>query len=300
MNDVSKASNQPLVLAEPKITAEAPPSAVHRPDGRFNLLLEGDCLQRLNEVPDDSVHLILCDLPYGTTQNKWDSLIPLEPLWRHYRRVLAPGGAVVLSSQGPFTARLILSNEAWFKYKLVWVKSKATNFLNAKKQPLRRHEDICVFYPKQPAYHPLMQPGQQYDKGIRKNQLTGSYGDFDPVRVQSKGERYPTDVVYFKTAESEGRVWHPTQKPVALGRYLVRTFTQPGQVVLDNAFGSGSFLVAALLEGRNFIGIERNAGENQFKTEPVDLIQVARDRLQQAFGTLNPPQSRWLQPLSLG
>ena len=285
------------MLSEPILVAEEATKTAHIPSHTVNRLMEGDCLEKLTTIPDNSVHLILCDLPYGTTQNKWDSVIPLEPLWSHYRRVLAKGGAIVLTSQGPFTARLILSNEAWFKYKMVWVKSKATNFLNAKKQPLRRHEDICIFYPKQPHYQPLMQPGQEYDKGVRKNQLTGSYGDFEPVHVKSKGQRYPTDVVYFKTAESEGQVWHPTQKPIALGRYLVRTYTQPGHVVLDNAFGSGSFLVAALLEGRNFIGIERNAGESQFKTEPVDLIDIARNRLQKAWNTLPEPQQSWLQPL---
>jgi site-specific DNA-methyltransferase (adenine-specific)/modification methylase len=208
-------------------------------------------------------------------------------LWAQYKRVLAPSGAVVLTSQGPFTARLILSNEDWFKYKLVWVKSKPTNFLNAKKQPLRRHEDVCVFYPKQPVYHPQMQPGEAYDKGVRKDQQTGSYGEFKPVRVQTEGGRYPTDVLYFKTSESEGRVHHPTQKPVALGRYLVRTFTNPGAVVMDNAFGSGSFLVAALLEGRNFVGIEKNEASQQFKQEPVNCMAVARQRLREAWGSLS-------------
>ena len=295
MKDISPAVVPPALLREPELGLEPNPSNVVRPSWPVNRLLEGDCLERMRALPDQSIHLILCDLPYGTTQNKWDSVIDLEALWAQYRRLLAPGGAVVLTSQGPFTARLILSNEAWFKYKLVWVKSKATNFLNAKKQPLRRHEDVCVFYPKQPVYHPQMQPGSEYDKGVRKNQLTGSYGDFDPVRVRSKGQRYPTDVVYFKTAESEGQVWHPTQKPVALGRYLVRTFTQPGQVVLDNAFGSGSFLVAAVTEGRNVIGIERNNSESQFKTKPVDLVDVGHQRLTAAIEALCEPQRQWLQ-----
>lgn len=285
------------LLSPPVLEDEADPQAVHRPKEPVNRLLEGDCLHRLDEVPDRSVHLVLCDLPYGTTQNRWDSVIPLDALWQQYRRVLAPGGAVVLTGQGPFTARLILSNEAWFKYKWVWVKSKATNFLNAKKQPLRRHEDICVFYPKQPDYRPQMQRGEGYDKGVRKNQLTGSYGEFDPVRVQSEGTRYPTDVVYFKTAESEGRVWHPTQKPVALGRYLVRTYTTPGQVVLDNAFGSGSFLVGAVSEGRNCIGIERNANETQFRRDPVDLMAVARERLERAHAALDDRRRSWLAPV---
>ena len=250
-----------------------------------NRLFEGDCLHWLQKLPDRSVDLVLCDLPYGSTQNAWDSLIPLDKLWLQYRRILAPKGVVVLTAQGLFTARVILSQPELFKYKIVWVKSKPTNFLNAKKQPLRKHEDICVFYASQPAYNPQMSPGSPYNKGVRKNQLTGSYGDFNPVLVQSAGTRYPTDVVYFKTAESEaeGMVWHPTQKPVELGRYLVRTFSRPGGVVLDNAFGSGSFLVAALLEGRNFIGIEKNAEVHLFKRRRIDYIEVAKRRLQSAL-----------------
>jgi site-specific DNA-methyltransferase (adenine-specific)/modification methylase len=185
----------------------------------------------------------------------------------------------VLTAQGPFTARLILSNEGWFKYKIVWEKSKPTNFLNAKKQPLRKHEDICVFYPRQPTYHPQMGDGAAYDKGVRKNQLTGSYGDFRPAHIKSEGGRYPTDVIYHKTAESEGQVYHATQKPVGLGRYLIRTYTKPGDVVLDNAFGSGSFIVAAAMEGRHAIGIELNQDAEAFKQERLDLIAVAGKRL---------------------
>lgn len=242
-------------------------------------LMEGDCLELLPSIKSGSVNMVLCDLPYGTTQNSWDSVIPLDALWREYERILAPKGVVVLTSQGAFTARLMFSNEDWFKYKLVWEKSKPTNFLNAKKQPLRKHEDICVFYPRQPKYSPQMGEGEAYDKGVRKNQLTGSYGDFRPAHIKSAGGRYPTDVIYHKTAESEGTVYHATQKPVGLGRYLIRTYTEPGDVVLDNAFGSGSFLVSAALEKRNAIGIELNEDVKLFRNGTVDLIDVARTRL---------------------
>ncbi len=242
-------------------------------------LFQGDCIQILPHFPAGAVDLILCDLPYGTTQNKWDSVIPLDLLWAEYMRVLKPGGVVVLTSQGVFTAKLILSNPEWFKYKLVWVKSKPTNFLNAKVQPLRKHEDVCVFYQRRCTYNPVMGEGVPYDKGVRKNQLSGSYGDFRPVHVQSDGKRYPTDVVYFKTAESEGEVWHPTQKPVGLGRYLVKTFSNPGDLVLDNAFGSGSFLLAAALENRHFVGIEKNESVALFKDKAIDYIDVAASRL---------------------
>ena len=244
-------------------------------------IIEGDCLEKMQDIEPRSIDMILCDLPYGTTQNRWDSEIPLDQLWRMYRRILKPRGVVALTSQGLFTARLILSNESWFRYKYIWVKSKPTNFLNARRQPLRQHEDICIFYDQQPDYRPVMWRSAPYDKGTRKAQYTGSYGDFKPVRVASDGERFPTDTLYCKTAESEkgGRVWHPTQKPVALGRYLIRTFTEEGDTVLDNAFGSGSFLVAAAMERRRYIGIEKNEEVHLFKKERIDYIAVANQRL---------------------
>lgn len=244
-----------------------------------SLLLEGDCLDVMKLVPDKSINMVLCDLPYGTTQNSWDSQIPLDKLWAQYKRVLAPNGMIALMCQGIFTAKLIISQEALFKYKIVWVKSKSTNFLNAKKQPLRKHEDICIFYQSQPPYTPQMSTGPAYDKGIRKNQLTGSYGDFKPARIKSEGDRYPVDVVYFKTAEAEGKVWHPTQKPIELGRYLIKTYTQPNDIILDNCFGSGSFLVAAALETRNSIGIEINDNALAFKKKAVNLLEIAMERL---------------------
>lgn len=251
-------------------------------NGFLDHLFEGDCLQVMARLPSKSIDMILCDLPYGTTQNKWDSLIALDKLWPQYERVIKERGVIVLTAQGQFTAKLIMSKPGLFRYKIVWVKSKPTNFLNAKKQPLRKHEDICVFYKKQPTYHPQMNHGEPYNKGVRKDQFTGSYGEFRPVEVKSKGQRYPTDVIYFKTAECEGPVWHPTQKPVELGRYLIRTFTDRGGVVLDNAFGSGSFLVAAVLEHKHFIGIEKNEEVHLFKKQRIDYLEVARKRIESA------------------
>ena len=159
----------------------------------LNTIIEGDCLEKMKAIPDESIDMVLCDLPYGTTQNKWDSIINLDILFTEYRRVIKPRGVIALTSSGLFTAKLMLHAADLYKYKLVWVKSKATNFLNAKKQPLRKYEDICIFYRSQPTYHPQMSQGESYDKGVRKNQLTGSYGDFDPKHVQSDGRRYPTD-----------------------------------------------------------------------------------------------------------
>ncbi len=260
----------------------------------LNKVIQGDCLVEMGNLPDKSINMILCDLPYGTTQNKWDSIIDLKDLWNHYERIIKERGAIVLTGQGLFTAKLILSNEKLFKYKMVWIKSKPTNFLNAKIQPLRKHEDICVFYKKQPTYNPQMTQGSPYDKGIRKDQYTGSYGDFKPRHVKSEGGRYPNDIlayeeeftddyIYAKTAESEGKVFHPTQKPVELGRYLIRTFTNPGDVVLDNACGSGSFLLSAILEDRQFIGIEKNEDVLLHKVTPIDYIKVCTNRIEETI-----------------
>ena len=259
-----------------------------------NKVIQGNCLEVMKEIPENSIDMILCDLPYGTTQNKWDSVIPLTKLWKQYNRIVKKNGAIILTSQGLFTAKLIVSNEKDFKYKIIWIKSKSTNFLNAKKQPLRKHEDICVFYKKQPNYTPQMTSGEAYDKGIRKDQYTGSYGYFKPKHVKSSGNRYPTDViafedhevddfVYIKTAESEGKVFHPTQKPVELGRYLIKTFSKPGDIILDNACGSGSFLISAILEERKFIGIEKNEDVFLHKVQKTDYIKASSNRIEETL-----------------
>lgn len=177
-------------------------------------IIEGDCLEVMKGIPGESIDMILCDLPYGTTQNKWDSIIELDLLFTEYMRIIKPHGAIVLTSSGLFTAK----------------------------------------------------------------------------HVKSDGSRYPTDIVYFKTAESEGAVYHPTQKPVELGRYLIRTYTNPGDIVLDNACGSGSFCVAAVLEGRSFIGIEKNEGVALFKKRPVDYIDICNQRIKEAKRTFEAEQ----------
>lgn len=254
-----------------------------RMDKWVNRVVKGDCLEVMPALPDRCVDMILCDLPYGETRNPWDHCMDLNKLWEQYKRIISPVGVIALTGFGMFTAKLILSNPEWFRYKIIWLKSKATNFLNAKKQPLRKHEDICIFYKKQPVYNPQMVLGEPYSKGLRKDQFTGSYGNFKPVLVKNvAGKRYPSDVIYFKTAEAEGPVWHPNQKPVALGRYLIKTFTKTGAVVLDNTCGAGSFLVAAVFENRKFIGIEKNEHAYLYKTKPIDFIGIAQERIQKA------------------
>ena len=265
----------------------------------INNIIKGDTIEIMKKIPDNSIDLVLVDLPYGTTQNKWDSVIPLNELWEQYHRIVKLNGAMIFTASGLFTAQLMLSNPKEYKYKYVWVKSKATNFLNAKKQPLRKHEDILVFYRKQPTYNPQMTDGSSYSKGIRKNQLTGAYGDFQPVLVKSEGKRYPVDVIYTKTAESEGKVVHPTQKPIALGQYLIRTFSNPGDVVLDNTSGSGSFLVSALKEGRNFIGIEKNEDVALFKNKPVDYIEITKERIKNEVEAIREKNPELLNKLEM-
>ena len=220
-------------------------------------LLRGDCLELMKDIPDKSVDLILCDLPYGTTACKWDEIIPFEPLWEQYERVIKDNGAIVLTASQPFTSTLIMSNIKLFRYTWVWEKSKATGFLNAKKRPLVAHEDITVFSKKPTTYNPQFSTKEPYNKGIRKEQTDDDvYGKFERVEVKSDGKRYPRSVVYFKTAESEGAVLHKTQKPLKLFEYLIKTYTNEGDLVLDNCMGSGSTGVACLNTNRNFIGIE--------------------------------------------
>lgn len=242
----------------------------------INQIFEGDCLAILPKLPDASVDMVLCDLPYGTTQNKWDSIIPLDDLWKQYKRIVKPNGVIALTAAQIFTAKLLLSNINDFKYKMIWVKSKSTNFLNAKKQPLRKHEDILIFTNNggKGIYNPQMREGKPRQVGFNKKQMTGSYGEYTPVLRDNEGHYYPTDVVYFETPEHEDLKYyiHSTQKSVKLLEYLIKTYTNPGDLVLDNCFGSGSTLIAAINSERNFIGIEKNRLHEQFKNKEIDLF----------------------------
>jgi site-specific DNA-methyltransferase (adenine-specific) len=222
-------------------------------------LLQGDCLELMKTLSDKSIDAIITDPPYGSICCAWDSIIPLEPMWEQLKRVIKPNGAIVLFGAEPFSSLLRCSNIKDFKYDWVWEKSKATGFLNSKKQPLRAHEVISVFYSKPPTYNPQMVEGEPYNKGVRKEQTQNDvYGSFDQVEVKSDGFRFPRSVQYFKTAESEGG-FHKTQKPVALMEYLIRTYTNEGETVLDFTAGSGTTGIAALNTNRNAILIERES-----------------------------------------
>jgi len=216
----------------------------------------GDCLEIMESIETDSVDMLLVDLPYGTTRCRWDQVIPLDKLWPHYNRIVKHNGAMVFTAAQPFTSVLVSSNIKNFRYNWVWEKSKATGYLNSKRMPLKAHEDICVFYRKLPTYNPQMWQGTPYNKGQALRE-TDVYGAQTSVLVKNDtGLRYPRTVQYFKTAESEGDSQHPTQKPLSLMEYMIKTYTNEGDVVLDNAMGYGTTGVAALNTNRKFIGIE--------------------------------------------
>ena len=241
-------------------------------------LMQGNCIELLSSIPNGSVDMVLCDLPYGTTQNKWDSVIPFEPLWAHYWRVLKPNGAVVLTAAQPFTSVLVTSQLDRFKYQWVWEKSKVTGVLNAKRQPLRQHEDVLVFYRRQPTYNPqgLTKCSRRTGTGISSSgRSSDNYGKIG-VKQTEDGKYEQTQTGYQRSVlkiPSEGKTVHPTQKPVALMEYLIRTYTNDGETVLDNCMGSGTTGVACANTGRKFIGIERDEG----------YFKIAQDRIRAAI-----------------
>ena len=219
-------------------------------------LYNGDCIEVMKTLPEKSVDLILTDPPFGTTQNKWDSVIPFADLWRGYERVIKDNGAIVLFGQGLFSDELACSNKKMFRYRLVWEKTKAGGFLNARRMPLQAHEDILVFYKKLPTYNPQMSEGKPYVKKAVSNGDGKNYGKFDRVGQinVNEGTRFPRSVIKFSNDNHNSL--HPTQKPVDLLEYLIKTYTNEGDVVLDSCMGSGSTGVAALNCERKFIGIE--------------------------------------------
>lgn len=240
----------------------------------INLML-GDCLERMKEIPDGSVDMVLVDLPYGTTQNKWDSVISVQLLFTEYKRVVREDGAMVFFAAQPFTSALVMSEPNMFKYDWVWRKPKGTGHLNAKKQPMRDKEDILVFYRKQPVYNPQFTEGTPYKDKAGKDHsastsMTGSYGKYTNKREDNEGKRYPKQVLEFGVVE-RGTV-HPTQKPVELCEYLIKTYTNELQTVLDNTMGSGTTGVACKNLNRNFIGIEKDETYFKIAQERIGVI----------------------------
>lgn len=222
-------------------------------------LYHGDCLEIMKGIPDKSVDMVLADLPYGTTQNRWDIVIPFEPLWEQYRRVCKKNAAICLFGQMPFSAALVMSNPREFRYEWIWQKAQGSGFLNANRMPLRAHENILVFYETLPTYNPQKGKAKPY-KAKSGEKTSSNYGKFDGSwHTANNGDRYPVDILRFPAVRGD----HPTQKPVPLLEYLIRTYTNEGETVLDNCMGSGSTGVACVNTGRDFIGIELD--ETYFK-----------------------------------
>lgn len=235
-------------------------------------LKRGNCLELMRDLPDKSVDLILCDLPYGTTKNKWDSVIPFDALWREYSRIC--DGAIVLTAQAPFDKVLGASNIDMLRYEWIWQKTKATGHLNAKVQPMKNHENILVFYKSLPVYNPQGLVRKAVPT-IRKGRNNGTnYGKSDKDAIQ-EFENYPRSII---TIPSEGKTVHPTQKPVALMEYLIRTYTNEGDTVLDNCMGSGTTGVACANTNRKFIGMELDR----------EYFRIARRRISEAYKTKAP------------
>lgn len=243
----------------------------------------GDCLEVMKSIPDGSVDMVLCDLPYGTTACQWDSVIPFKPLWEQYKRVIKKNAVVVLTGSQPFTSALVMSNPEWFKYQWVWKKNRATGHVHAKNKPMKIHEDICVFSSGVTLHEGQSQNRMAYyPQGITelpagtKRRTRNDAGD-NSVMAKRKSHReticthtgYPVSVIEFSVDVNNGNRFHPTQKPVDLMEYLIRTYSNEGDIVLDNCMGSGTTGVACMNTGRKFIGIEMDSG----------YFQVAKERI---------------------
>ena len=239
---------------------------------------QGDCLELMKDIPDESIDMILCDLPYGTTQNKSDIIIPFDKLWNSYERIIKDNGAIVLFAQGVFYVDLINSNRKLFRYDLIWDKVLTSGFLNAKRMPLRQHEQIAVFYKKLPKYNPqftsgkpLHSKGKTYKDKPIVNQNYGVFHTADDSRAGST-EKYPTSILKFQKPHPSISV-HRTQKSVELLEWLINTYTNKGETILDNCMGSGTTGVACINENRNFIGYELNE----------EYFNIAQNRLREAW-----------------
>ena len=232
-------------------------------------LINEECLQAMQGIPDKSVDMILCDLPYGTTANQWDHIIPVVPLWNEYERIIKDNGAIVLFTQPPFNFKLAYPRLNLFRYEWIWVKENATGFLNARRMPLKLTENILVFYKKLPTYHP--QGVIDLEEPILIDKVGNSRNYRSKHRTYLKKQKnFPKNVLAF--ARDKDKL-HPTQKPVALLEYLIRTYTNEGEIILDNCMGSGSTGVACVNTGRSFIGIELDS----------EYYEVAKQRINKAI-----------------
>ena len=235
-------------------------------------IINADCMEAMKFIPDKTIDMILCDLPYGTTHNKWDCMIPLEPLWKEYERIIKDNGPILLFAQTPFDKILGASNISLLRYEWIWEKTTPTGFLNARRMPMKCHENILVFYKSLPLYNPQKTYGHPLKESSAKSKLncikSENYGNYKLTSYCST-ERYPRDVLKFKT-DKQKSAFHPTQKPVALLEYLIKTYTNKDMIVLDNTMGSGSTGVACVNTQRKFIGIEND--DKYFKISKERII----------------------------
>ena len=277
-------------MANSKIIGAGQDTARRAP--KTNTITCGDCLEVMQTIPDKSVDMILCDLPYGVTQNKWDSTIPLSDLWFQYNRVVKLSGPTVLFGQDKFSARVMLSNEKYHKYNLIWNKVLISGFLNANRMPLRTHEDIMVFYREQPVYNPQKTVGtKSHSKGRMQTETNNNYGIYGKVdNAEINGEmKHPVSIVTFQKPHPSKAV-HPTEKPVELMEWLIRTYTNEGYTVLDNCIGSGTTAIACINTGRNYIGIEKEEKYCRIAEERIhalrspaqNIAESAKNSIQQA------------------
>jgi DNA modification methylase len=240
-------------------------------------LHHGDCLEVLPTLPAQSVDAVICDPPYGTTACKWDAVIPFAPMWAEIKRVLRPRGACVLFGSQPFTSALVMSNPGWFRYEWVWQKTVGSNPMNTRHQPFKKHENVLVFYRATPTYRPQMEPGTPYRDVARATNLRATVGRGMKKAIENEGWRVPSSVQLVPNGNN-GNV-HPTQKPVALMEYLIRTYTNEGETVLDNTMGSGTTGVACVNAGREFVGIEKDAGYFAIAEQRIAKAQADRAEL---------------------
>ena len=229
-------------------------------------LINGDCLEEMKNIPDGSVDLVLTDPPYGTTACKWDTIIPFEPMWEQLKRVTKKNGAIVLFGSQPFNSALVMSNPSLFKYEWIWVKSKSTGFLDCKKKPLNNTEVIDVFSEGTPNYYPQMTEGKMHKNGGGTTGPANVYGNFSNRKQTETNLYYPKRTIEFKTEHGQ----HPTQKPVALMEYLIKTYTNDNETVLDFTMGSGTTGVACRNLNRKFIGIELDATYFEIAKKRID------------------------------
>lgn len=259
----------------------------------LNKLYNEDCLSKeenkgMNRIPDKSIDLIVCDLPYGVTnQNKWDQLLPLDELWKQYKRVIKDNGAIVLTAVKPFSSMLIASNPKMYRYDIIWEKNKSTGFLNAKKMPLRAHEEILVFYKKLPTYNPQKTTGHKPANTYTKHTNDGTnYGKTKSgITGGGQTDRYPTSVWKIPVMNNDDpRKFHPTQKPVELYEKIIKTYSNVGDTILDNCSGAGTAAIACLNTGRNYIGFEWSKDNpSQYYEQSINWVQIHKEQLMQTI-----------------